>query len=73
MTAVLLRTIDITRIFDAQLRFPWALKVPAGAVVLCVCEYDDYLDVLYNGRIFPIDKSSVVMQNDQSRRHYSDA
>jgi|LWDU01.1.fsa_nt_gi hypothetical protein len=73
MTALLLKTIERIRIFDRQAVFPFALKVPTGVIVLCICEHGDYLDVLYNGRIFSVHKSSVVMQGDQSRRHYSDA
>jgi hypothetical protein len=73
MTALLLKTIERIRMFDPQLGFPFAIKIPPDVIVLCICEHGDYLDVLYNGRIFSVHKSSVVMQSGQSRRHYSDA
>ena len=60
MTAALLRIADISISFATQTQFSFIRKVPAGAIVLCVSEYDDYLEVLYNGKVFSVDKTSVV-------------
>ena len=60
MTASLLKTVSFVRPFEPQLGFPFAHQVPPDVVVLCICEHGNYLDVLYDGRVCSVPKTSVV-------------
>jgi len=56
-----------------QLRLWPCMSCPNGVVVLCISEFEDYLEVLYGGEFFFIEKTSVVIYDRTSGRHYSDA
>ena len=70
MKAELLRTMPPNRSIQLPL-WPYR-RCPDNVVVLCISETKHYLEVLYKGEIFSIEKTSVII-HDTSGRHNSDS